>query len=122
LEVTTQLILSLLGASFLGGVFFCMLLEGEASLEIAEGWELEPSPNSIASRLKKKRPIMSNITILVILVAIIIIFLSYLLVTLPGLFSNIVSLVAFSVVLFLAFVVFFLGFLFLFFVPFSAHL
>jgi hypothetical protein len=56
LEVTTQLILSLLGASFLGGVFFCMLLEGEASLEIAEGWELEPSPNSIASRLQKKDP------------------------------------------------------------------
>jgi hypothetical protein len=56
LEVTTQLIFSLLGASFLGGVFFCILLVGEASLEIAEGWELEPSPNSIASRLQKKDP------------------------------------------------------------------
>jgi hypothetical protein len=57
----------------------CFLLhvaDGEASLEIAKGWELVPSPSSIASRLlNKKRPIMNNITILVILVAIIIIIL-----------------------------------------------
>jgi hypothetical protein len=52
--------LSFLGVSFLGGVFLaartvgevvCMFLVGEASMV---GWELVPSPNSIASRLQTK--------------------------------------------------------------------
>jgi hypothetical protein len=53
--------LSFLGVSFLGGVFLaartvgevvCMFLVGEASMV---GWELVPSPNSIASRLQTKK-------------------------------------------------------------------
>ena len=56
-NITTQLVLSFLGVSFLGGVFLtpgvgCMLLVGEAATMV--GWEDVPSPSSIASLLPKK--------------------------------------------------------------------